>query len=98
AEVAGSSVVNPMNSTSRPLYSLRTFSYSGTSLRHGPHHDAQRFTTMTLPWKSASLKLLLSSALIRRSRTLSGISINGPADAGRVSGSRVSAGSGVSEG
>src|SRR5712691_4203364 len=72
-----------MNSTPRPANSLRTFSYSGTSLRHGPHHDAQRLTTSTLPPKSARLKLPLSSALSWRLRTLSGTTVNsaGPTDA-----------------
>src|SRR2546422_11153134 len=62
-DVRGSSVVRPMNSTLRPAYSLRTFSYSGTSERHGPHHEAQRFTTTTLPPKSPRRKVLLSSDL-----------------------------------
>src|SRR3989442_1855003 len=39
-DVCGSSVVRPMNSTLRPAYSFRTFSYSGTSERHGLHHKA----------------------------------------------------------
>src|SRR5438552_4916929 len=56
-DVCGSSVVRPMNSTPRPANSLRTFSYSGISLRHGPHHVAQRLTTTILPLKSARLKV-----------------------------------------
>src|SRR6266851_1521142 len=75
-DVRGSSVVRPTNSTPRPANSLRTFSYSGTSLRHGPHQDAQRLTTTILPLKSARLKLPLSSALIWRVRMLSGNTVN----------------------
>src|ERR1700681_925421 len=75
-EVRGSSAVSPMNSTPRSANSLRTFSYSGTSLRHGPHHEAQRLTTMTLPPKSARLKLPLSSDLSWRLKTLSGRTVN----------------------
>ena len=41
-------------------------------LEQGPHHDAQRFTTTTLPPKSPRLKLPLSSDWSWRVRTLSG--------------------------
>src|SRR4030095_15593068 len=60
------------NSTFLPVKSFRTFSYSGISLRHGPHHVAQRLITKTLPEKSRRLKLLSSSDLMRRSKRLSG--------------------------
>src|SRR5712692_2197424 len=76
ADVSGSSVVRPMNSTPRPANALRTFSYSGTSLRHGPHHVAQRLTTTILPLKSARLKVPLSSALSWRLRMPSGRTVN----------------------
>src|SRR6266480_5167309 len=85
AEVRGSSVVRPMNSTARPSYSLRTFSYSGTSMRHGPHHVAQRFTTITLPAKSDRLKLPLSTDLSWRVSRLLGNAPNAAAVAGALS-------------
>src|SRR5687768_4444811 len=76
--VLGFSVVKPTNSTFCPAYDLRTRSYSGTSLRHGPHQDAHMLITRTLLWKSSKRKLPLSSALISLSRKLKGRNVNGP--------------------
>src|SRR5690242_10602147 len=84
-----------MKTTSLLVYVLRTFSYSGTSRRHGPHHEAQIFITTTFPWKSASRKFLSSKALICRSHVLSGRNIRFVSGAGAVvliSGSGVSGG------
>jgi hypothetical protein len=50
------------------------------------------FITTTLPWKSSSRKVLLSNALISRSRSVSGKKSNAGGGAGRGSGSAVSDG------
>src|SRR4029453_10379199 len=82
------------NSTFRPVKSFRTFSYSGISLRHGPHQVAQRLITKTFPEKSRRLKLLSSRDLIRRSSRLSGrkSKVVGGAVAGLRSGSGLTGG------
>src|ERR1043165_3594213 len=84
-----------MKTTSPFVYVLRTFSYSGTSRRHGPHHDAQIFMTTTLPWKSSSRKFFSGNALICRSHMLSGRNIRVVSGAGSfvlISGPGVSGG------
>src|SRR2546426_9789878 len=58
-------------------------------MRQGPHHDAQRFTTTTLPPKSARRKLPLSIAFSSRLRRLSG---SAPSSAGGKRSGRGSAG------
>src|ERR1043165_4064375 len=73
-----------MKTTSLLVYVLRTFSYSGTSRRHGPHHEAQIFITTPFPWKSASRKFLSSKALICRSHVLSGRNIRFVSGVGAV--------------
>src|SRR5437016_14671111 len=47
-------VASPSTTRPRDLYSLFIFTSSGISRRHGPHHVAQIFTTMTLSAKSES--------------------------------------------
>src|SRR5438552_15587821 len=61
-------------------------------MRQGPHHDAQRFTTTTLPPKSARRKLPLSRACSSRLRRLSG---SAPSSAGGKRSGRGSAGASI---
>src|SRR5256885_13711118 len=55
-------------------------------MRQGPHHDAQRFTTTTLPPKSARRKLPLSIAFSSRLRRLSGSAPSSAGAGGKRSG------------